>query len=122
MKVSISFKQPFLIALFLGNQVFWNYLNQIFTPKGKVFKHNFTAWYTPQLPYKFGPAGYGSLPGLIIELQGDRASYGVKKIEFYDDENKESEMPKLKKKKLISEEEFEGLAAMDEKRWQEKKN
>ncbi len=91
-------------------------------PKGKVFKHNFTAWYTPQLPYKFGPAGYGNLPGLIIELQGKNFTYGVKKIEFYDDgeESKENEMPKLKKKKRITEEEFETLAAKDEKRWRDK--
>ncbi len=90
-------------------------------PKGKVFKHDFTAWYTPQLPYKFGPAGYGNLPGLIIELQGERATYGVKKIEFYnDEESKKNEMPKLKKKKLITEEKFEELAAKDEKRWRDK--
>lgn len=90
-------------------------------PKGKVFKYDFTAWYTPQLPYKFGPAGYGNLPGLIIELQGDSFTYGVKKIQFYKDlENNENEMPTLKKLKLITEDEFEGLAAMDEKRRRKK--
>ena len=89
-------------------------------PKGKVFRHNFTAWYTPQLPYKYGPAGYGNLPGLIIELQGKRATYGVTKIQFYDDnEPKKNKMPKLKKLKLITEEKLEELAAKDEKRWQE---
>ena len=31
-------------------------------------------------------------------------------------------MPSLKRLKLISEEEFEALAAMDEKRWQENHN
>lgn len=91
-------------------------------PKGKVFKHNFTAWYTPQIPYKFGPAGYGNLPGLIIQLQGDKATYGVKKIEFYNtnEKSKKNRMPKLKNKKLISEEKFEKLAAEDEKRWRSK--
>lgn len=91
-------------------------------PKGKVFKRDFTAWYTPQLPYKFGPAGYGNLPGLIIELQGKRATYGVKKIQFYyaNEKSKQNEMPKLKKKKLITEEKFEELAAKDEKRWRNK--
>ena len=75
-------------------------------PKGKVFKHDFTAWYAPQLPYKFGPLGYGNLPGLIIELQGENCTYGVTKIKFYsDDERKEYEMP------------FEKLAAKDEERW-----
>ena len=86
-------------------------------PKGKIFKYDYTAWYTPQLPYKFGPAGYGNLPGLIIELQGERATYGVKKIQFYNDkEGKKNIMPRLKRKKLITEEEFEKLAAKDEKR------
>lgn len=90
-------------------------------PEGKVFKHDFTAWYTPQLPYKFGPAGYGNLPGLIIELQGERMTYGVKKIQFYDEgkESKENKIPELKNKKLITEEEFEKLAAEDEKRWRQ---
>jgi GLPGLI family protein len=93
-------------------------------PEGKVFKHNFTAWYSPQLPYKFGPVGYGNLPGLIIELQGERFTYGVKKIEFYDDNEKSNgnELPELKKKKLITEEEFEALAAIDEKRWKEQQD
>ena len=90
-------------------------------PKGKVFKHDFTAWYTPQLPYKFGPAGYGNLPGLIIELQGNEFTYGVKKIQFYDEDekSKRNEIPKLKNKKLITEVEFERLAAEDEKRWRD---
>jgi GLPGLI family protein len=90
-------------------------------PEGKVFKFDFTAWYTPELPYKFGPVGYGNLPGLIIELQGEGFTYGVKKIEFYDEweESKRNEMPKLKNKKLITEEEFERLAAEDEKRWRQ---
>lgn len=88
-------------------------------PKGKVFKHSFTAWYTPQIPYKFGPAGYGNLPGLIIELQGENITYGVKKIQFYKDgeKSKKNRMPRLKKKKLITEEELEKLAAEDEKSW-----
>jgi GLPGLI family protein len=89
-------------------------------PKGKVFKHDFTAWYTPQIPYKFGPLGYGDLPGLIIELQGENFSYGVKKIEFYDNMKKKNKMPILKKLKFITEEKFEELAAKDEKRWLEK--
>lgn len=88
------------------------------TPQGKIFKYDFTTWYTPQLPYKFGPVGYGNLPGLIIELKGASFTYSVKNMEFYDGlENKKNEIPTLKKLKLITEEEFEELAAEDEKRW-----
>jgi GLPGLI family protein len=85
-------------------------------PQGKVFKHNFTAWYSPQLPYKYGPLGYGKLPGLIMELQGENFSYGVNKIQFYEKESKSNKMPKLKRLKLITEEELEKLALEDEKR------
>jgi GLPGLI family protein len=96
----------------------------ITSPAGKVFKHDFTAWYTPQLPYKFGPSGYGNLPGLIIELQGKDFTLGVSKITFYEDalKSKENEMPQLKNKRLITEEEFEKLAAEDEKRWRDKRD
>ena len=93
----------------------------ITTPQGKLFRHNLTAWYTPELPYKFGPAGYGNLPGLIIELQSNKYTYGVKKIEFYDNKKtKVNKIPKLKRKKRITEEEFEKLAAEEEKRWRKK--
>ena len=95
---------------------------EVVNPEGKIFIRNYTAWYTPQLPYKYGPLGFGNLPGLIIELQGEDYTYGVKKIEFFDKDqkSKDNEIPKLKNKKLITEEEFEELAAMDEKRWRDK--
>lgn len=39
----------------------------IYTSKGKK-KRLVVAWFTTQIPSNFGPAGYGNLPGLIIEL------------------------------------------------------
>ena len=94
----------------------------ITNPVGEIFKYDFTAWYAPELPYKYGPAGYGNLPGLIIELQGGSFTYGVKKIEFFkeNENSKFNKMPKLKRLKQIDEEEFERLAAEDEKRWRER--
>lgn len=53
----------------------------------KTFNHPVTAWFCPDLPYKYGPNGYGNLPGLILELQVRNAVYGVKKINFYSEEN-----------------------------------
>jgi GLPGLI family protein len=43
-----------------------------------------TAWYCPEIAYQFGPNGYGSLPGLIVELQIDNVIYGLKSINFDD--------------------------------------
>ncbi len=70
----------------------------------KVFKHPITAWFCPEIPYSFGPNGYGNLPGLILELQVRNVVYGVKKIEF--DSKKTFDIDK-KNMKILSELEFE---------------
>jgi len=41
-----------------------------------------TAWYTPQIPVSFGPKEYHGLPGLILELQEDKLTFLVTKIEL----------------------------------------
>ncbi len=47
-----------------------------------TFKNDIIAWFCPQLPYQFGPMGYGQLPGLIFELQTKYALFGLKKMEL----------------------------------------
>ncbi len=39
-----------------------------------------TAWYCPELPFSFGPKGYGGLPGLIVELSDKRGVIGIKTL------------------------------------------
>ncbi len=48
----------------------------------KIFKKTITAWFSPEIPYSFGPAGYGGLPGLIIELQDENKLFGLQKLEL----------------------------------------
>lgn len=48
----------------------------------KVFNHPIVAWYCPELPYSYGPIGYGNLPGLILQLQVRNVVYGALKINF----------------------------------------
>jgi GLPGLI family protein len=55
--------------------------------RGK-FKHPVIAWYCPEIPYQFGPAGYGALPGLILELQERNIVFGAIKIQFKVSEEK----------------------------------
>jgi len=69
-----------------------------------IFTHPVIAWFCPQLPYPFGPNGYGNLPGLILELQERNVVYGAKKIIF--DLNEDIKFD-FKEYKVINEEEFQ---------------
>ena len=41
---------------------------------------NITAWFTPQIPVSSGPAKYGGLPGLILEVNTDNTSMLCNKV------------------------------------------
>ena len=63
-----------------------------------------TAWYAPEIPVPFGPAGYGGLPGLILELQNDMGTFYVKKINLALDTA--PEIDKLLSPKAVSQETY----------------
>ncbi|MBU2525578.1 MAG: GLPGLI family protein [Bacteroidetes bacterium] len=63
------------------------------------------AWYAPKLPYSFGPANYTGLPGLILELETNKATFYADKILF--EQNHEINLIKKPLKgKLISKDEY----------------
>ena len=71
--------------------------------KEKDIHKNIVAWYCPELPFSFGPNGYGGLPGLILELQAGEVLFGATKISLNEKiENIDS--TKLKGKKITAEE------------------
>ncbi|NPA43376.1 MAG: GLPGLI family protein, partial [Chlorobi bacterium] len=43
-------------------------------------KYPVEAWFTPQIPVPFGPAGFGGLPGLILEIKRYRQVLTAVKI------------------------------------------
>src|SRR5699024_11197932 len=47
-----------------------------------------TAWFTPDLPFQFGPIGYAGLPGLILELS-------IRGITYYADDIQLDDEPKV---------------------------
>lgn len=68
-----------------------------------VFNHPVIAWYCPELPFNYGPNGYGGLPGLILELQERNVLFGAEIIEI----NKENlTFSNIELEKAITEEEF----------------
>lgn len=79
----------------------------IYSRKGKS-KRLVTAWFTKDVPIPFGPAGYGNLPGLIIEL------YRGSKYVFYCNEVSYNgtviEIAPPRKGKILSESEFNQIS------------
>ncbi|MDN3595792.1 GLPGLI family protein [Zunongwangia endophytica] len=65
------------------------------------------AWYTPEINLPVGPANYGNLPGLILELERNKKTYTVESIE--EKENIEIERPS--KGKRVTQAEFEEIGA-----------
>ena len=69
--------------------------------------YNLVAWFCPELPYNYGPAGFFGLPGLIFETLYENAKekYVLQSIKFYDDLTIES----VGSNKLIDEKEFTNI-------------
>lgn len=77
---------------------------EIFYKRTNV-KSNNIAWYTPDIPVPYGPAGYGGLPGLILQLEiGTKVTYLVSKVIL--NPTKKIEIPTLKEGEKINLEEM----------------
>jgi len=63
-----------------------------------------TAWYTPMIPIKNGPAEYAGLPGLILELNAHRTTVLCSKIILNPKEGEEITVPT--KGKVVTKEEY----------------
>jgi GLPGLI family protein len=83
--------------------------------KGK-FDQNIIAWFTPNIPFNYGPKNYSGLPGLIVELtEGEKKSYQL--VNIKNKSYNKLEIPTNGKK--ISLEEFKDL---DKKMFENRKN
>jgi GLPGLI family protein len=40
------------------------------------------AWFCPEIPFAYGPRGFGGLPGLILELRYDRSVIGLESLQL----------------------------------------
>lgn len=71
--------------------------------KGEIALKKVIAWYCPELPFSFGPSGYGGLPGLILELQVDDVFYGMVSIKI---KSSDAKIETIKKYDLKSEADY----------------
>lgn len=82
--------------------------SEISVRNGKGFKkRKIVAWYTPDIPFNFGPKSYNNLPGLILVLQEGNLFFTATKIELSPKE--EIKINKPTKGKKISQKEYEDL-------------
>lgn len=65
------------------------------------------AWFTPQIPVASGPATYGELPGLILELERDNVM--IKATELVAEIEQPELMEVPSKGKKVTEEEFDRI-------------
>ena len=72
-----------------------------------------TAWYTPQIPVSHGPAQYGGLPGLILELTNDSTVMLCTKVVMNPD--KRIQISEPKKGEFVSRKEFENIVEVKTK-------
>lgn len=68
-----------------------------------TFTFPVVAWYCPQIPFGYGPIGYGNLPGLILELQDRYVVFGAVSLNFNDPS---LQITALSKGKVVTEEEY----------------
>ena len=65
-----------------------------------TFESEVIAWFAPEIPFSFGPVGYGGLPGLILELE-EKTTFPVRffaKTVDFDQKEKGIETPSKAKK------------------------
>lgn len=72
------------------------YLDKFVNRKGIVTSVPITAWFSPALPYAYGPKYFNGLPGLILELQDRETTFYASSIQISRDMEQKIEFPKGK--------------------------
>ena len=118
----ISYGQKFMVSSSLDNHK-WTITSETKKIKGYtcfkatsirivennkgVFKHPVEAWFTTEIPLNFGPAGYGGLPGLILDIEFQNIRIYCSKIEL--NPSKGVTIKRPKKGKLITQKQLDSI-------------
>ena len=82
----------------------------------KTIIHNIEAWFTNEIPFPYGPEGFGGLPGLILEMKFAQNYYYATKIKL-SQKNTKIATPNLKN--VISFQEYQAIMEGLDKRFRE---
>lgn len=72
-----------------------------------IVQREFVVWYTPEIPFQFGPAGFDGLPGLVLTAKRDGYYYIAKDIKLY--KNNQFEIQKPQKGTLINSKQYDSI-------------
>ncbi|MHA7829715.1 MAG: GLPGLI family protein [Flagellimonas sp.] len=82
-------------------------VDTIVNPKG-VFTYNVVAWFSPELPGIYGPAGYFGLPGLILELHNGKMSLEANELDFDTKKGKPFDIDD-ERRRLVTEKQYDSI-------------
>lgn len=67
------------------------------------------AWFSPEIPVSSGPAKYGQLPGMILELETNKGQMKITATSITFEKVDKKEMEEPKKGKVVTRDEFEKI-------------
>ncbi|MFY7739998.1 MAG: GLPGLI family protein [Flavobacterium sp.] len=77
--------------------------------KNKTIETDITVWFTPSIPYSFGPRGFDGLPGLVVEGSANGKIYFYASTIDLDYKDKKIDFEKPKTGKYVTPEELENI-------------
>lgn len=78
-------------------------IKEVKIQNNEIKKFNYTAWYCPEIQFKYGPANFIGLPGMVLEISTDKLIYVASQIKLSKELIK-IEIPN--KAKIVTREEF----------------
>lgn len=88
-------------------------IETLYSRQGHYYDRDIIAWFTPDIPVKYGPKNYVGLPGLVLEVERKEFTITANKINFNIDKNKLKIKRVGKDEKVISPKEMnERIAEM----------
>ncbi|WP_237727407.1 GLPGLI family protein [Chryseobacterium aquaeductus] len=93
----LTYKEPVIINWKLVDET--KVINTINCKKAEVtFKgRNWIAWYSPEIPFPYGPMKFSGLPGLIIKITDDKGDFDFELVKSVSDYKLKGKLVNIKK-------------------------
>lgn len=95
----LTYKEPVIKNWKLINET--RIINSINCKKAEVrFKgRNWIAWYSPEIPFPYGPMKFSGLPGLIVKITDDKGDFDFELVKSVSDSKLKGKLVKIEKRR-----------------------